>query len=166
VTDGIANLATLVPVLAPLNLQGDELGSALAIPDDGLGQPDGQIQDCCPESSEVGRLGIDKGRVASLASRHQDETVVSGRIAVDGDAVEGQIGHLLDEGIQQRLGHIGIGGQKAQHGRHVRFDHAGPLGHTGQGHGLATDLHLAGRRLGHRVGGHDAVAGLDTSHRP
>ena len=38
------------------------------------------------------------------------------------------------------LRHLGVGGDKSEHGRHVGPDHAGAFGDPGQGHALAADL--------------------------
>jgi len=51
--------------------------------------------------------------------------------AVHGDGVEGFVGDFLGHQLQNRLGHFGISGDKRQHGRHVRMNHARTFGDAG-----------------------------------
>ena len=55
--------------------------------------------------------------------------------------------------------HTGVGGDIAQHGRHVGADHARALADAGDADGLALHLHLGAKSLRHGVGSHDALGG-------
>ena len=63
-----------------------------------------------------------------------------------------------------------VGGDEAQHRRHVGSDHAGALGDAADRDRAAIDRKLSRRRLGQRVGGHDAFGriepgiGLERAH--
>ena len=50
----------------------------------------------------------------SLAAGDQHEAVVGGRVAVDGDAVEGGVGGFLDQRLQQGRGDVGVGRDEAE----------------------------------------------------
>ena len=52
-----------------------------------------------------------------------------------------------------------IGEDEGEHGRHVRCDHAGALGHPGDRYLDAADRRLGRRDLGKRVRGHDRLRG-------
>ncbi len=90
---------------------------------------------------------------------HDDEGVVGRGVAIDRHAVERALGQLSGQPLQQRRGNGRIGGQKTQHGRHVRADHARALADAGDGHGFAIHRYLAAVGLGLGVGGHDAFGG-------
>ncbi|MNO95606.1 hypothetical protein D3C76_872510 [compost metagenome] len=55
---------------------------------------------------------------------------------------------------------LGVGGDVAEHGGHVRADHACTLADAGDGNGHAIVLELAAGTLGQGVGGHDAGGGF------
>ena len=61
--------------------------------------------------------------------------------------------------MQQRRLDGRIGGDEAEHRRHVGADHAGALADAGDGHRAPAELDLHGRDLRHRVGGHDRLGG-------
>ena len=63
--------------------------------------------------------------------------------------------------MQHRLRHFGIGNDKAEHGGHIRVDHAGTFGNAGGAHGVVlADFSLAAGGFGHGVGGHDGAGGI------
>jgi hypothetical protein len=108
----------------------------------------------------VGAGGVADFGVAGLPGGDQDEAVVGRGVAVDGDAVERHVGHVLHQLLHQRRRDRRVGRQIAEHGRHVGVDHAGALGDAGHRHRLAADLRLAAGALGDDVGGHDRVRGV------
>ncbi len=66
----------------------------------------------------------------------------------------------VQQGLQHRRGDVGVGDDEGQHGRHVRRDHARPLGEAGDLDLDALDLALGVRALGEGVRGHDAQTRL------
>ena len=156
--DGVADLAAFLDRLAPLDGDRDELGRAFAVADDGLRQFDRHGNDRGLDLSPAG-IAFRCETGARLAGGDHHVGVVGRGIAIDGDAVERGVGRFLDQLVKQRLGNAGIGGEEAEHGRHVRLDHAGTFGNAGNRDFLAVDLNHARGRLGDRVGGHDSVRG-------
>src|SRR5690606_36767760 len=89
------------------------------------------------------------------AGGEDDDRVVGGGAAVDGDGVEG-VGHRSPQQLGQLVGGDGgVGGEHGEHRRHVRGQHRGPLGHPADGEAVARDEDL----LGPGVGGHDRLGG-------
>jgi hypothetical protein len=83
--------------------------------------------------------------------------IVGAHVPLDADAVE-----AVRYGVfQRRLGGLGresrIGGDDAEHGCHVRADHAGPFAHSGQAHDGAADFQVAGGDFDVFVGRQDAA---------
>ena len=96
--------------------------------------------------------------LAALAGGNDDEAVVGAGVAVHRNAVERFIGNLFRHLLQHGLGDFGIGGDKAQHGRHVRANHARAFGNAGYLHRVAVaHLPLRAGRFGHGVGRHDGA---------
>ncbi len=60
----------------------------------------------------------------------------------------------------------GVGGDEAEHRRHVRMDHAGALADAGHGHGAAAELHGQRRGLGHGIRRHDRLGGIGPAVGP
>ena len=54
-----------------------------------------------------------------------------------------------------------IGGDEAEHGRHIGMDHARAFGDAGDSGGLARYAHLLGKRLGYDVGRHDRLRRIE-----
>ena len=97
-------------------------------------------------------------RLATRSSRREEQQRVRGRrVAVDGDAIVGQVAQLRD----QRLAHIrpkrGVGEQVVQRRRHVGLDHARALGDADDRNAAAVEIDDLARSLGERVGRSDAV---------
>ena len=158
--NGVGGQAAFLLGLATIDLHGDELGRALAIAHDGLGQQAGHVL-----QSGFQRLGIGAGVpigdrcIARPVCGHDDEGIVGRGVAINRHAVERALGQLPGQPLQQRRGNGRIGGQKAQHGRHVGANHARALADAGNGHGFAIHRYLAAVGLGLGVGGHDAFGG-------
>ena len=68
------------------------------------------------------------------------EAVVGRRVAVDGRAVERDVGDLARERREQRRGDRRVGRDEREHRRHVGMDHAGALGDAGDGDRHAVDV--------------------------
>src|SRR5690606_2763179 len=125
-----------------------ELGRPFAVADNRLGQLE---HDLVHRPRQLGVFGT--GQIVDLvhlrlAGGNQDAGIVGAGVAIDGNAVERQVGSLTQHMLQYRLGYPGVGGHIAQHGRHVRADHAGTLGDSGNGHCPATKTDLAAGTLG------------------
>ena len=67
--------------------------------------------------------------------------------------------------LQRHGGDLRVGGDEAQHGRHVGRDHAAALGDAGDRHLRPADLRLAHGALGEGVGGHDGARGVRPRRR-
>ena len=105
------------------------------------------------QMSVAGRRHRRVARAGTGGERHHR---VTGRgIAVDGDAVEAFIDRPFQQGLQHRRRHRRVSEHKRQHSRHVRLNHARPLGDTVQGDGDIANFRLPHRRFGEGVGGHN-----------
>ena len=79
-------------------------------------------------------VGVADLRHAGCAGRDQHEGVVGRGVAVHRDAVERAVRGLRDQSLRAAAALTrGIGGDEAEHGRHVGMDHAGALGDAGDG---------------------------------
>ena len=159
VGDGIGHLAALFTSLAAFHAHGDELGCPLAVAHDGLGQLLRHIQHGSQQGLPFGAVQRGYGCVGCLVGRHHHERIVGRGVAIDRHAVERPVCQMACQLLHYRCIHTGIGGQKAQHGRHVGADHACALADACDGHGGTTDLGLGAERLGQGVRGHDAFGG-------
>src|SRR5690606_22750154 len=101
--DGVADLAVFGAVAAAFDYDGDELGGAFAVADDGVGEFDGDGDDGFAQGEPRRRGIVCDFAVAGFAGSHQDVGVVGGGVAVDGDAVEGQVGRFAHQALEQRL---------------------------------------------------------------
>ena len=124
----------------------------------------------------VGRRAGLEFRIAGQAVGEDENGVVRAHVAVHGDAVE-----TVGDGFGQRglegLGvHVGVGGEKGQHGgmqaavgqgggaraggAHARLDHPGALADAADADGAAAELEFDGDFLGLGVAGHDGLGGV------
>ena len=151
------HLAAFRFAAAGFDFHSNEFGGAFAVADDGL------RQHCCDSSHRIaereifGTLRVDNLSHRGLAGRDQDETVVGRGISIDSDAIERALRGISDRGLDQRQTDHRVGGDEAEHGRHVRMDHAGAFGDAGHGDLCRADLKLAGHRLRHGIGRHDRL---------
>ena len=89
-------------------------------------------------------VGIFDKRISGKSRSHHAEGVVGAGVAVHADHVERAIGHALEKCLQGLRRNMRVGGDKAEHSRHIRLNHAAALAH-------AADLHL--HAVDHRFGG-------------
>ena len=117
------------------------------------------------EAIQVGAAPLDGPRARAPVGQ-RDHAVVGRHVAVDGDGVEA----VLDGAGQRRLQHRGrdrrVGGDEAEHGRHLRVDHPRPLGDGDDLHRSAADVDGARRQLGAQVGGPDCLGRRQRRRRP
>ena len=159
--NGISDLARLFPVGGAFHADGDEFAGTFAVAHDGLRQfqRDAAEQFFQLAVTRVG--GIVDFHLATFARGHDDEAVVGAGVAVDGDGIERGIGDFLRQELQHGLRYFGVGGDKGQHGGHVRMNHARTLGDAGGADRVfLTDFPLAAGGLGHGVGGHNRAGGV------
>ena len=97
--------------------------------------------------------------MVGLVAGDHDKGIVGGGIAIDGDAVERAISQLTRQLCHHALADTRVGGQKAQHGGHVRADHAGTLADAGDVDASTADFCRGTVGLGQGIGGHDAFGG-------
>ena len=148
------------------DVHGHELGRALAVCGDLTRELAADGLDARGDRREGGRVDVDPLAGGSrFAGSQKDRGVVRGGVGVDRHLVEG----LLDRGKKRLvgggLGKRGVGGHHAEHGRHVRLDHAGALDEAAQVNGVLAAVrsgHAAfeGGLLGHGVGGHHGTGGV------
>jgi hypothetical protein len=148
----------LAVVVSTADRDVDPMLRALAIGRDLLGQ--GAADRLQSGTEGVQRTSIGDRCTARPPVGHDEHGVVGRRIPIDADLVEGPV-HGLAQGRAQRPRVDGrVGGQKREHGRHLRMDHPGTFCHAADPGELATakiDLHR--RLLGTRIGGHDRRGG-------
>ena len=94
-----------------------------------------------------------------LAGGHQHAGIIGRCITVDGDAVERAVSQFAYPGLQKALRNRCIGGDKTEHGGHVRHNHARTFGDTRDRHCLTVELNLTGAPLRQSIRGHDAFGG-------
>ena len=164
--DGIGGPACFVAAFGVADFDGDEFGRAFAIADDGLGEFEGEAAKQVFELF-VARVGdVVDFALAVFAGGDDDEAVVGAGVAVHGDAVEGVVGDFLRHQLEDGLGNFGIGGDEAEHGRHVGMNHAGAFGDAGGADGVFfADFAFARGGFGDGVGGHDGARGIRPAGR-
>ena len=69
-----------------------------------------------------------------------DHRIIGGSVAINRDTIKSILNAVFDCLLQAALPHVGIGGDKAKHGRHVRVDHAGTLSAAANTDALAVKL--------------------------
>ena len=157
--DGVGDPQAFLARCALGDLHRHELGRPLAVAHDRLGEFRAELGQRGRESLKRAVVIGDGG--TRYAGGHEHAAVVGRRVAVDGDAVEGDVHRLHESTLKQRLGHGSVGRDETQHGRHVRPDHARPLGDAGQRDLGAVDIDSSRCPLRHGVRSHDAVRRLD-----
>jgi hypothetical protein len=121
--------------LAALDAHGDELGGALAVAHDGLRQQARDFQHRRLERAAVGAVQRRDRRVpAWLVAITMKESLV--------DVSPSTVARLNEPSASSKASCgssgcaiAGVGGQEAEHGRHVGPDHAGALADAGDGDG-------------------------------
>ena len=154
-----ATLFRVGRILCAVDVDIDHLGRPLPVFDTHPGQA---AQDL-PNRVSKGRVPTAARPdlpVAGLTVGEQDQGVVCAGIAIDRDRVEGIGQGLVEHLLERGLAYGCVGAYIAQHGRHVRVNHAGALGHAGDGQNPAVQGHLPGCDLGKGVGRHDAGHGV------
>ena len=147
------------------HIYGDEFGGTLAIAHNRLRQFQGQVHQHRFNRFVSRTRSRCHRRQFRFACRHNHKTVVGRGIAVHADAVKGFVGHLFHQHLQHLGGNVGIHGDEAQHGRHVRMYHARAFGYAGKAHMLTVYHQFTTARFGYRVCGHDGFGGHIPMHR-
>src|SRR5690348_4842776 len=135
---------------------GHELLGALAVARHLAAQRTGDVAQGGLEDIRAGAIFTQR-LVAGGAAGKEEGGVVGGHVAVHADHVEGVVHGALHDGLKEVRGDGGIGGEVAEHRRHVGVDHADALGRAAEADGLALNLEFDGDGLGAGVGGHDAA---------
>ncbi len=156
----ISDIQTLVIVGATVDPNGYELGRPFTVTHNGLRQCQHHVLDGgCQLLVSLGFGAIDQ-RDVRLAGSNQHAGIVGAGVAINGDAIERQVGCLTQQRLQQRLRYRCVGSDIAQHGCHVWTNHAGTLGDTGNGDDLTGNLDTPTAALGLGIGGHNAFSGM------
>ena len=133
-----------------------QLRGPLAVARDGLGQRFHNLRDALLDGPHS--LAVRTHSGGSVGQQRQ--RVVGGGVSVHREAVVAALDAPLEHGAQLRRGDFGVGHHEAQRGRHIRVDHAGPLGHAGHAHRAPPQRDLHGGGLGDQVRGHDGARGV------
>ena len=144
--DRIRDGAALGNGFAAFHLNRHEFGRALAVAHDGLRQARRHIGHRVAQGQVIVTAGAGNAR-ATKPGGDQHARVVGGGIAIHGDAVERVRHGVMQHRLQRILGHGGIGGDIAEHGRHVWVNHARAFGNAGDGGGLSIHRHLPKKKL-------------------
>ena len=156
----VANIQAFLMGRAAVDLDGDELGGALTVAHDGLGHLHEDTEHGLLELGEQVAAGLGNFRQRGPASGDQHAAVVGRGVAVDGDAVKRLVRRVTHQVLQHAARNLGVSGDIAKHGRHVRPDHPGAFADASHGDGDAIVDKLAAGPLGQGVGGHDAGGSL------
>ena len=138
----------------------DEFARALAVAHQLRGEV---VHDLFQLGLEVGQPPVARARDARRtrsAGGEQKAGVVGRGVAVHGHRIEGGARIERQQALQHAGRQGGVGDDEGQHGRHVRRDHARPLGDPVDAHLNAVDLGGFRRALGEGVGGHDGRGGV------
>lgn len=109
------------------NVQGDELGDALAIANDRFGELGHNELQGVAEDFAI--LAVAGDRFVPGGTICEDENgVVGACVAVDGDAIEGVLDGVFDGAFEAGGVKFGVSGHEAEHSGHIGIDHAGSLG--------------------------------------
>ena len=137
--DGKRNAAAFACVVSAFDANRDEFGRTLAVANDRLRKLDrytfDRAVDDCRSCIRRRRYRFDR----RLARRRDDKAVVGRRVAVDGRAIERNIGDTARHRGQQLGGDRRIGRHERQHRRHVGMNHPGSFGNAGHRDGNAVD---------------------------
>ncbi len=152
------------------NLDFDQFGRALAVPDD---QPSQLEADLVQRGLEgrSGGFGSFKVRVLCPSVREAEDHVVGAGLTVDRDHVEGPVDGGRQHPLKQRRLNPDIGREKGQQCGHIGMDHAGAFRDPAQGDGLPgqfqSDRDLFGPLIGchDRTGGHPPPRGAERLDR-
>ena len=153
----IGHQAALGVGLAAAHFDGDEFSRSLAIAHDGLRQILRHLGEQLQQRLAVAAIQRRDRRIARLAAGDDDEGVVRRGVAIDRDAVEGCIRYAARQLLHERGRHCRIGRQIAQHGRHIRADHARAFANARGADGAPANLCLCAMGFRHGVGGHDGL---------
>ncbi|OQA07081.1 MAG: hypothetical protein BWY65_02005 [Firmicutes bacterium ADurb.Bin373] len=133
----------------------DHFGSSLAITRYGSGQTGADCRQGIPEIYIIRVPGFDSF-IAGHAVGHDHRHIVRAAVAVNSDHIETESSGVLQRFPQTGGGHRRVGGYKAEHRRHVRVNHARPLGHAADSDLPAPQRQLYSSLLGEGIRGHDS----------
>ena len=156
--DGARQIARCRAIGHPRDVDDQQLGRALAVGGDGARQLAAQLGERGAEAVKLGPAGSMTG-APERAVGQRDHAVVGRHVAVDGDGVERLLDAPGQRRLQRRRRDRRVGGDEAEHRRHLRVDHPRALGDRGQPHGHAPYLDRPQRHLGAQVGGPDRLGG-------
>ena len=154
------DIQALLLAATAVDLHGDKLAGALAIPHQALRQGQADLLQGIAQGEAQRRVTVHDHRVAGGSCCHQHTGIIGGGITVHGNPVEGGFHRRAQQLLQQRRGHRHIRGDIGQHGRHVRTYHARALGYAGNGVFPVLHPEAQGAALGPGVRGHDARSGV------
>ncbi len=149
--DGLGHLAGVPLAGRAADPHRDELGGALGVAHDLLGQV----------GAKLGQRGLEGSWIhgASQPVGQDQHGVVGAGVAVDADGVEAAVDGAAQGSLQRRRLDGRVGRHHRQHGGHVGMDHSRALGQAQQ----AGWPSLSRRQLGLGVGGHNGLRGQSSS---
>ena len=104
------------------------------------------------------RSGIDHG--AGRAVREQDNHVIGGRVAVDGETVERAFDNTPEYLVHEWQRHLCVCCDHGEHSGHLRVDHSGAFNHAAYAKGPSPALSIDGGGLRAGIRGHDRPHGV------
>ena len=109
------------------HIDAHQVRRALGVGGDGAGQlPADRRQ----RGAELRQTVAGERRAFRLAVGQDEQRVVGAGVALDADAVEAAVAGGAQDGVKIVGRDRGVGHQEAEHRRHVRPDHRGPLGES------------------------------------
>ena len=138
----------------------DDLRGALAIAHDLRREIEQHAVHRLDESGKSRIVRIVDRLAAGSAGREEQQRVGGRGVAIDRDAVVGEVAQLRDQRLANLRPKIGVSEHVVQRRRHVRLDHARSLGDADDGDIAAVEIDDLACSLGERVGRPDAVGDL------
>ena len=90
-------------------------------------------------------------------ARWQKQYGIIGTHSIDGDTIKTLITGLFKNGFEHGAASREVGGEVGEHGRHIRLNHTGALGHAGYRNRLPCVVKLSGGDFASGVRGQDGI---------
>ena len=154
--DGFCQCHGLLFALGSLNRHFEQCGCALAVACDVHRLCFIDFKECFFENLVI-LVFFRNFRVSGKTVCQKENGIVCGSITVYGNHVVGVRYDFAQCFLQHLFRNICIGCHKAQHGAHIRMDHAGALAHAADRYGFSADFDLNSNFLRLGVGCHDRL---------
>ena len=142
-----------------MHINGQELGSTLAIGCNALGQLTTHIAQYLTELVILRGISLNLSHTGLTVSQYQ-YSIIGAHISIYGNHIESNLYDFGQSLLHQLAGNIGISGNIAKHGSHIWLNHTRAFSNSTKANSLATNLYLSRASLGISISSNNSIASI------